>query len=68
MEREVDAYEARLKLQCAKDVACVTWENAPDVIRLPNGKTIDGYDRNQFDMWKEAWRAEAGKLSEICEQ
>lgn len=64
----MDVFEARMKLKIAKDVAFVTWENAPDVIRLPNGTTIDGYDRNQFDMWKEAWQVEAGKLSKIAGQ
>lgn len=68
MERDVDAYEARAKLQVANGVASATWENAPDVIRLPNGKTIDGYDRNQFDMWKEAWQAEAARLNKIVDQ
>lgn len=67
-EMTKDIHEARAKLQIAENVAFVAWEHAADVIRFPNGKTIDRFDRNQFDMWKEAWQAEAAKLIEIVEQ
>lgn len=62
-----DVFSAAFNLCIAENVAKVRWEHAPDVIRLPNGKTFDGYDRNQFDMWKEAWQVEASRLRAVIE-
>lgn len=64
----MDDIEAQLLHRIASDVSYVTWETAPDVLRLPSSRVLDGYDRNQFDMWKEAWQVEASRLGAIIEK
>lgn len=59
--------DIRAKLRAAELANAYSWDTAPDVLRLPNGKTLDGYDRNQFDQWREAWQAEAGRLRAMLE-